>query len=106
MSQTTRKVAGMSIAKKKVIWKYMRHSLVRSPNQSVSPTWSRRVHCVMEPVTAAAGAVGATVGPIVIANNTGARVSSVYTTGNVAVCGGVENIFGWLMTVVDNCWIM
>ena len=51
----------------------------------------------MEPVTAAAGAtncqtlyfVGAAGRLMVIANNTGAWVSSLYTTGDVAVRGGV-----------------
>ena len=64
----------------------------------------------MEPVTAATGAadsqtwcfVGAAGGPMVIANNTGARVSCVHTTGYVAVRGGVQDIFDWLMTVVNN----
>ena len=85
MSQTTRKVAGMPIAKKKVVWKYssMRRCLVRSsPDQSVSPAWSRRVYCVIEPATAAIDVAdnqrwyfldgGATVESIVTANNTGA----------------------------------
>ena len=48
----------VGVTKKDNVWKHMRRSLVRSPDQSVIPVWSRRVHIVMEPVATATGGVG------------------------------------------------
>ena len=56
MSKKAQRVAGMvGVMNKDIVWKHMRHSLVRSPDRSVIPVRSCRVHCAMEPVAAAAG---------------------------------------------------
>ena len=46
-----------SVTKKDCNWKHIWRSLVRSPDQSVVPLWSRRLHIVMEPLAVTAGSV-------------------------------------------------
>ena len=47
-----------SVTKKDHVQKQIWRNLVRSPNRSIIPLWSRRLHIVMEPLAATAGSVG------------------------------------------------
>ena len=82
--QSVHSVNGMgSVTKKDHVQKHIRRSLVRSPDRSVIPLWSRRLHIVMEPLAVTAGGVGsqawyfvgdAAGGPLVCAVGVGGAV--------------------------------
>ena len=46
-----------SVTKKDRVLKHIRRSLDGSPDQSVVPLWSRRLHFVMEPLAVTTGGV-------------------------------------------------